>query len=227
VNAKVILPIVVILLVIVGSVSFIEYERINTLNPQIQSHDESQSTQSVTTTQTIASTTSSSYAVSQSTNSTGGTLGCPSEWTCINGTFAYSTATPGPVRVLSVQAGIEEGQNGSQNVTFFLTFENSGSSPLYFIGGWANTLSSTIQANSSVLTKVSGPVCPGAYYVEPLGNNQDFTAYVPDCEFAYQLTQAGTVNADLTLNWTTNAAANIDDTAFTNSTTIWTQFTFP
>jgi hypothetical protein len=55
----------------------------------------------------------------------------------------------------SVQATIEtQPQNGEQDVTFRVTFENIGGSPIYFIGGWVNELSASVPTNSSVLREI-------------------------------------------------------------------------
>src|SRR5712692_10053321 len=79
-----------------------------------------------------------------------------------NTTYGSFTYTPtGQVKVDSVKAIESQAQNGERVVTFSVTFENIGNSPIYFIGGWINALSSSVGTNS-VLQETASPICPGA-----------------------------------------------------------------
>ncbi len=123
------------------------------------------------------------------------TVVCPSNATCAS--FSYSPT--GQLVVESVEAHI----NGSQ-VSFFVTVENSGVSPVYLetsTGGISTSLSS----NSTALEQQSnGEFCPGGTvgFVE-LDPGQNFTFSAPTyCDgFSYVLVGPGTAYTTFSFNW--------------------------
>lgn len=136
------------------------------------------------------------------------------------------TYTPtGQVQVDSVWATESPAQNGMQNVTFWVTFTNTGTAPIYAIGGWVNTLSSSIVGNSSVLKETPAVRCPGAIYIVTISHGQNYTVFAPDCStgFNYQLVHPGSIRVTLQFNWTTN---HQETTPFSNSTMISANFAF-
>lgn len=141
----------------------------------------------------------------------------------VTGAFTYTPT--GQVQVNSVWATETPASNGRQNVTFYVTYENIGTAPVYAIGGWIGALSSTVEGNSSVLQASTAIRCPGAIYIVTLDQGQSHTVLAPDCGsgFNYQLVQAGSVTVHLTFNWTTYSH---ESTPFSNSTTITANFTF-
>jgi hypothetical protein len=143
--------------------------------------------------------------------------------TNVTGAFTYTPTRQ--VQVNSVWATETPASNGRQNVTFYVSYENIGTAPVYAIGGWIGALSSTVEGNSSVLQASPAIRCPGAIYIVTLDQGQGHTVFAPDCGsgFNYQLVQLGSVTVHLTINWTTNGH---ESTPFSNSTTITANFTF-
>jgi hypothetical protein len=128
------------------------------------------------------------------------------------------------VQVDSVLAIASQVQNGRWNVTFAVTFENVGNSPIHAIRD-LSALDSFVATNSSVLQKAPSPQCGGTIAIITLNHGQNNTVYTPDCTtgFNYQLIHPGTVDVRLTFNWTTNLNPYL---RFSNSTTISARFTF-
>jgi hypothetical protein len=221
-NAKnLLLSVFVILTVVFASLTVGELYQVNTLNSQLMTQSKSTLTQTLSSTTTITSTTVvNNYITSTSTFTT--TVIPPSN---VTGLFTY--APIGQVRVGSALALIRtQPQSGEQNVIFSVTIENVGNSPIYFIGGWVNSLSSSVPTNSPVLQETPWPRCGGGIFITTLNHGQNYTLFAPDCGlgFNYKLVQAGRVNVGLSFNWTTNKQEN---TPFSNSTTISAQFTLP
>jgi len=111
--------------------------------------------------------------------------------------------------------------NGESDVTFAVTFENIGSSPIYFAG---SALSASIATNSSVLQKVDNNTI-GIFAFGTLDHGQNSTLLDPVMGdgYMYQLLQAGSIRVTLSLNWSTNPRLM---TLNPNSTTILAQFIF-
>src|SRR5690242_12356541 len=121
-DTKNLLGVFVVLTVILALLTVGEYYQVNTLNSQLQS--KTASTQTLTSTTTITSTAP-----------------CPSGTAC--GTFTYTPS--GQVQVDSVQAMILFPLgSGQEDVTFAVTFENTGNSPIYFP---SDELNSSIATN--------------------------------------------------------------------------------
>jgi hypothetical protein len=141
----------------------------------------------------------------------------------IVGSFTYSPE--GQVKVDAVWATATPAGNGGENVTFWVTFENTGSVPVYAIGGWVGTMTASISGNTMVIRAASSRLCPGAIYIVTLNQGQNATVYAPDCAsgFNYQLVHSGSVAMALQFNWTTNRQ---ETTPFSNSTTILANFVF-
>jgi hypothetical protein len=139
------------------------------------------------------------------------------------GSFSYSPG--GQVKVDTVWATATPARNGEENVTFWVTFENTGSSPVYAIGGWVGALAASISGNSTVIRAASSRLCPAAIYLVTLNQGQNATVYAPDCAsgFSYQLVHPGSVAMVLSFDWTTNLQ---ETTPFSNSTTIRASFVF-
>ena len=144
----------------------------------------------------------------------------------VNSTMvSFSYSPRGQVKVDKVGATMTPAKNGLENVTFWVTFENTGSAPVYAIGGWVGALSASISGNSTVIQAASSRLCPGAIYLVTLNQGQNATVYAPDCAsgFNYQLVHTGNVAMVLSFDWTTNRQ---ETTPFSNSTTIQANFVF-
>ena len=139
------------------------------------------------------------------------------------GSFTYTPNAP--VRIDTVWAEVGRLPNGTQEVTFYVTFENDGDVPVYAIGGYVNAMSSTITENSGVLRVSPALICPGAIYIVTLDRGQNATVYAPDCStgFNYYLVHAGSVGVQLSFGWTTNGNQSIP---YSNSTMINADFSF-
>jgi hypothetical protein len=176
-----------------------------------------------TTTQTLTSTTTKSSITTITS-----TVICPSNTTCVS--FTYSPT--GQVKVDSVQATQFVCQNcgavnGQSYVSFAVTFENTGNSPIYIPDG-STGVAISVPANS-ILQPVASELCLGTFSIAELNPGQNYTLYGPSCEsgFDYHLVQAGSVSVTFSFNWTTNSKASTYPTDFSNSTTISAQFIFP
>jgi hypothetical protein len=147
----------------------------------------------------------------------------PETTTTALGSFTF--APNGPVKIDSVWATAATQPNGTQDVTFYVTFENDGSTPVYAIGGWVGTMSSTIIGNSDVLRESPAVICPGAIYIVTLNWGQNATVYAPDCSsgFNYHLVHSGSIAVQLSFGWTTDENESMP---FSNSTTIVADFNF-
>ena len=137
--------------------------------------------------------------------------------------FSYSRSSQ--VKVDKVWATTTPAKNGLENVTFWVTFENTDSVPVYAIGGWVSALSASISGNSTVIQAASSRLCPAATYLVTLNQGQNTTVYAPDCAsgFNYQLIHTGSVAMVLSFDWSTNLK---ETSPFSNSTTIQANFDF-
>ena len=155
---------------------------------------------------------------------------CPAGNVCAS--FSYNS--DGQVRVDSVSAtqqvcfncGVVNG-NGHSYVYIQVTFENTGSLPIYIPDGSAG-VSASPSSNSSVLQQVVSGQCAGTYSILELDPGKSATFSGPSCEegFAYQVVNPGTVTLTLSFNWTTNSQASTNPTDFQEKTTILAQLTF-
>ncbi len=155
---------------------------------------------------------------------------CPAGNTCAS--FSYNS--DGQVKVDSVNAtqqacfncGVVNG-NGHSYVYIQVTFENTGSLPIYIPDGSA-VISTSPSSNSSVLQQVVSAQCAGTYSILELDPGKSATFSGPSCEdgFAYQMVNPGTVTLTLSFNWTTNSQASTNPTDFQEKTTILAQLTF-
>ncbi len=190
------LGVFVILTVLFASLTLGEYFQVSTLNAQLQS----KSTQALTSTITITSTAQ-----------------CPSNTAC--GTFTYTPR--GQVQVDSVQAIIAFPLgSGQQDITFAVTLENTGNSPIHFP---SYALSSSIATNSTVAREV----CNCGLSVSEdvvLNHGQNFTLYDPSSGngYFYALLKGGTVDVTFSFDWTPGIPANTPS----SSTTVSAQFIF-
>ena len=136
---------------------------------------------------------------------------------------SFSYSPKGQVVVDKVWATTTPARNGEENVTFWVTFENTGSAPVYAIGGWVSALAASISGNSTVIQAASSRLCLAAIYLVTLNQGQNATVFAPDCAsgFNYQIVHAGSVAMVLSFDWSTN----LKETApFSNSTTIQANF---
>jgi len=144
----------------------------------------------------------------------------------VNSTMvSFSYLPRGQVKVDKVWATTTPAKNGLENVTFWVTFENTGSALVYAIGGWVGALAASISGNSTVIQAASSRLCPAAIYLVKLNQGQNATVFAPDCAsgFNYQLVHAGNIAMVLSFDWSTN----LKETApFSNSTTIQANFVF-
>jgi hypothetical protein len=131
---------------------------------------------------------------------------------------SFVSSPPGQVRVDSVEAN----ESISKWVTFWVTFENTGSSPINFV---KYSLNYSVPANSPVLKQVKMPgMFPGCTDIT-VGFNLDYghvytlPAECPsDKAFHYQLVQPGTVDVNLNFTWSTVGKQY--------TTEIWAKFAF-
>lgn len=167
-------------------------------------------------------TTSSSCSTSSGTNETTTTISS-SDDNPIVGTFTYSPSSP--IKVDSVTATIDQGQNGTQGVVFQVVYTNVGEFPVYVLGGCGSGLSASIAGSQTVLRRVTGgPLCDCAAIVLTLQTGDNHTATNPGCwsGYDYQLIGHGTVTMNMTLDWSTEEQG----LESSNFTTIQAQFTF-
>jgi hypothetical protein len=147
---------------------------------------------------TVSSTTTVTTATSCSTSSLGG----PSP-TTLNGT--YTPPRKGTdVRIDYVKALIYPGEGTPSTLRFQVGFTNVGNSSIYILTGCGSTLNSTITSGSQVVRTASGgPRCLCAEALSPLSPGLSATEFDPGCwsSYSYQVVQAGTITARLTLSW--------------------------
>ena len=150
-------------------------------------------------------------------------VNCPSHTIC--GSFTYSPT--GQVQVDSVRATQQACQdcqlvNGELVLSFAVTFENTGSSPIYFLAG-PTVLSTNVPGNATVFREVNTYVCAATVTLINLEPGQNYTLYGPSCGtgIIYQLDRAGSVNVGFSFNWGTTQGD------YTNSTSATAEFIFP
>jgi hypothetical protein len=116
------------------------------------------------------------------------------------GLFTYSPT--GQVKVESVQANYSASQFSS-DITFWVTFENNGSSPISFP---AYALNASVATNSSALRETFHPyfgsVTEGT---SPLYHGESYTLFSPYSgdDYDFLLVQGGTVDVNLNFTWDT------------------------
>jgi hypothetical protein len=152
-------------------------------------------------------------------------LGYNNRQTVTKTIVSFSYSPRGQVKVDTVWATTTPARNGEENVTFWVTFENTGNAPVYAIGGWVSALDPSISGNSTVIQAASSRLCTAAIYLVTLNQGQNATVFAPDCAsgFNYQLVHAGNVAMVLSFDWSTNLK---ETTPFSNSTTIQANFDF-
>jgi hypothetical protein len=165
---------------------------------------------------------------SKSTATTTTTGLCPSGMVC--GSFTYSPT--GQVEVESVEANYSINQVGPA-VTFWVTFENNGSSPISFP---AYALNASIATNSSALREIFPPNFGGGITAgtSPLKNGQSYTLFSPYSgdDYYFLLVQAGTVDVNLNFTWDAGQLTQCAQppcpfqTLSSGTTVISAQFTF-
>jgi hypothetical protein len=194
-----ILAVFVGLTLVFASLTLAEYFQVNSLNSQL-SQSKSTASQTLTSTVTVTSTAP-----------------CPSGTAC--GSFTYSPI--GQVKVDSAQALITFPLgSGQEDVSFAVTFENVGSSPIQFV---SYELNSSIPTNSAVRRETCN--CGlGVSGVVTLSHGQNYTLYDPVAGngYFYALLKGGTVDVTFSFNWATGSGGN----ATKNSTIVLAQFTF-
>jgi len=145
----------------------------------------------------------------------------------IIGSFSYSPM--GQVKVDKVWATATPASNGRANVTFLVTFENTGSSPVYVLGGFVGMLAFSVSGNSTIIQAVTSNQCTGGIYVVALNQTQHITYVAPDCSngFNYQLVHPGNLAMVFNFGWTINPQTPQNRAPpFSNSTTIKANFIF-
>jgi len=141
-----------------------------------------------TTTTTVTSTTTATT-----------TVPCPTGMVC--GSFTYSPT--GQVEVESVEANYSANPFGPAAVTFWVTFQNVGSSLVSFP---AYALNASIAANSSAFREIfpAKNFPPGiTAQTSPLNNGQSYTLFSPYSgdQYYFLLVQGGTVDVNLNFTW--------------------------
>jgi len=133
-----------------------------------------------------------------STTTTTTTVLCPSGMVC--GSFTYSPT--GQVKVESVDANYSANQYGPASVTFWVTFENVGSSLVSFP---AYALNASVATNSSALREIipRNFGLSASAETSPLNNGQSYTLFSPISgdQYYFLLVQAGTVDVNLNFTW--------------------------
>jgi hypothetical protein len=142
---------------------------------------------------TTTTSTSTASTISTQTVSTGGS-------------YTYNPSSQ--VKILSVAATVSGSQAGHQAVTFSVQFENTGTGTIYVLSGGGSSLSSTVTSGQLVVQQVTGPKCEIAIAMGPVSPGGDWTARTPGCwsGYYYQLFGPGTVQVQLTLNWSGNSS---------------------
>jgi hypothetical protein len=146
------------------------------------------------------------------------------------GPFTYTQ--DGQVQVDYVQATESTFQNGGPpQVTFYVTVENLGNTPISFP---SYALDSSIATNGSVLQKLSSG--QGLTLTEgvTLSHGQNYTLFAPYSGdgYYYELLDPGSVNMNFSFNWTLTShiqpctQAPCATQPFPNSTKISAQFVF-
>jgi hypothetical protein len=197
---------------------------------------ETTATSCTTSNATSTSTTSSSTSTSTTTTSSTSTVTVTntSSTSPANVTYGSLTYSPtSPVKIESVEAITSQAQDGSIHVTFQVLFVNTGTAPIYVIGGCGGGLSSSIAGNysysaggSSVIQKiVGGPLCDCAVILLSIGNGENHTSANPGCwsGYNYVLVGSGAVDMNFTLQWSTDSQHAFQGT---NSTSISAVFDF-
>lgn len=155
------------------------------------------------------STTSTTCTTSSATNTTQSST-TAIQTSAVQGSFTYTPSAP--VRIDSVAATVY-GQGS--DVAFSVTYENVGSSSVYYVAGCGSSLVATVPPGSGVLQKVSsGPVCLCAEAIMPLAPGDNRTATTPGCWSGYhfELLGPGTVQVELTLYWGQSQGSQQDTT---------------
>jgi hypothetical protein len=134
----------------------------------------------------------------------------PSGTVC--GSFTYSPT--GQVEVESVEANYSANQFGPPAVTFWVAFQDVGSSQVSFP---AYALNASVVTNSSALREIFPPNPPPGItqLIPPLGIGQSYTLFSPYSgdNYYFLLVQPGT--ADVDLNVTTSAGTTVISAQFT------------
>ena len=171
-----------------------------------------------------STTSGSSTTITSTTSGSSTTITSTTFTTCTTtGSFSYSPNSP--VKIDDVRAMVYQGTGSERIVTFTVSFENTGASPVYVVSGCGSGLTASLPANSPVLQKVtSGPVCECAAFIAAIDPGQNRTSVTPGCwsGYHYRLVQPGTVTVNFTLSWGTNGQSFQES----NSTTISATFTF-
>ncbi|MGA2200021.1 MAG: hypothetical protein ABSG45_08800 [Nitrososphaerales archaeon] len=179
---------------------------------------------STTAESTTQSATTSTTSTTLTTTSTTAPTSATTPSNATNGKFSFSPTSP--VKIESVQAVTAKDSHGNTSVTFQVLFENTGSTPIYVIGGCGGGLSSSIVGNSMVIQRVpGGPLCDCPAIILTLNDGQNHTSVNPGCwsGYAYHLLSPGTVTMNMTLQW----SSSVQGLESTNSTSIQVGFTFP
>jgi hypothetical protein len=196
------LVVFLVLTVALASLALSEYTQASNLSSEL-SHTESAPARTMTLTSTTTSV-----------------VQCPPDSAC--GSFTYAPSDP--LLVDSVQAIIDFPPNagGEQDVTFAVTIDNTGGSPVYFEPHSLNVL---ISSNSTIRRETCN--CGlGVSGVIPLNPGQNFTMYNPNADdpYFYALLQGGDVNVNFTIDWTTSSQAGVP--LLSNSTTVAAELVF-
>jgi hypothetical protein len=145
----------------------------------------------------LASTTSTSTSSASTTSSQSQSTG---------GSYSYNPSSQ--VSVLSVAATVSGTQAGQETVSFSVQFQNVGSGTIDVLSGGGSSLSATITPGQSVIQQTTGPKCEIAVAMVPVSHGGVWTARTPGCwsGYYYQLVVPGTIQVQLTLNWSGNSS---------------------
>ena len=99
-------------------------------------------------------------------------------------------------------------QSGDETVTFWVKFENIGSSNITLVEAAGSGLNATITSGNSILSEVAGPRCEIVVALAPVSPGSSQTTFTPGCWSGYHflLLGPGTIGADLTLTWFSGAS---------------------
>ena len=99
-------------------------------------------------------------------------------------------------------------QPGDESVSFWVKYENIGTSDIYIVEGGGSGLSANITSGTSLIQEYGGARCDIIVVVGPLSPGANQTAFTPGCwsGVRFELLEPGTVGVRLTLSWSTSVS---------------------
>lgn len=163
--------------------------------------------------QTVVATYASTIASNASTSATVTSLSVTSSSnsSSAGGVFTYSPSSP--VKVLSVQAFVNQTGSGNTTISFGVEFQNVGNSTIYVLGGRGGGLNAIILSGPARAEPSRGEKCEIIAATLSIDPGDNSTSFTPICSspYTYVLLQPGTIGVELTLSWSTGRSSNVTD----------------